>query len=129
VFSYASGEIKAIGVVENLHRECDCPSAFGKTGEQWDKNGWAVPINWFVLKAPISPKSHLDAIRPFLPSKNSPIRPNGNGNQGCYLAEISNTLGGLLFQLVQTKNPILYDVLDDARNVIQEVREEERLAG
>jgi HNH endonuclease len=129
VFSYALGEIRAVGVVETTHRECDRPSAFGKTGEQWDKDGWVVPIDWFVLKNPISPRLHLDAIRPLSPTKNSPIRPNGQGNQGCYLAEISDTLGGLLFQLVQARNPILYDALDDARHAIQEAREEERLAG
>jgi len=129
VFSYALGEIRAVGIVENTHSECDRPSAFGKTGEQWDKVGWVVPIDWFVLKNPIAPKLHLDAIRPLLPTKNSPIRPNGQGNQGCYLAEIGGTLGELLFQLVQAKNPLLSDALDDARHAIQEAREEERLAG
>src|SRR5205814_1785075 len=69
VFSYALGEIRAVGIVETTHHECDRPSAFGKTGEQWDKDGWVVPIDWFVLKNPISPKLHLDVLRPLLPTK------------------------------------------------------------
>jgi hypothetical protein len=100
VFSYASGEIRAVGVVEADHRECDRPMAFGKTGEQWDLHGWIVPIDWSVLRFPIVPKFHLDAIRPLLPAKNAPIRPNGKGNQGCYLAEISDALGGLLASFI-----------------------------
>jgi hypothetical protein len=34
VFSYAFGEIRAVGVVEAAYRECDRPSTFGKIGEQ-----------------------------------------------------------------------------------------------
>jgi hypothetical protein len=127
VFSYALRAIRAVGVVEASHRECDRPSAFGKTGEQWDKDGWLVPVDWSVLKTPIAPQSHLDAIGPLLPVKHAPIRPDGKGNQGCYLAEISDGLGRLLLQLAQAENPALRDVLDAACQEIQEAREEARL--
>jgi putative restriction endonuclease len=122
------GKIRAVGVVETTHYDCDRPSAFGKTGEQWDKDGWLVPIDWAVLMTPIAPQLHLDAIRPLLPTKNSPIRPNGQGNQSCYLAEISDALGGLLLQMAQAKNPMRGDTLDGGRHAIQDAREEERLA-
>ncbi|HEY7712073.1 MAG TPA: tyrosine-type recombinase/integrase, partial [Candidatus Entotheonella sp.] len=59
-----------------------------------------VPIDWSVLRFPIVPKFHLDAIRPLLPAKNAPIRPNGKGYQGCYLAEISDALGELLASFI-----------------------------
>jgi hypothetical protein len=127
VFSYASGAIRAVGVVGATYRECDRPSAFGKTGEQWDKDGWLVSIDWFVLTAPIAPQRQLDVISPLLPVKHAPIRPNGKGNQGCYLAEISEALGRLLLQLAHAQNPALRDMLDGACQAIQEAREEARL--
>jgi hypothetical protein len=122
------GEIRAVGLVEAAYRECDRPRAFGKTGEQWDQDGWRVPINWSVLQTPIAPRRHLDAIRPLLPANHSPIRPNGKGNQGCYLAEISDALGELLLQLAETQNSLLRDALDGACHAIQEAEEERRLA-
>jgi putative restriction endonuclease len=128
IFSYAMGHIGAVGVVENAYRQCDRPLAFGKTGEQWDKDGWLVPVDWSVLNSPIVPNLHLDAIRPLLPMKNSPIRANGKGNQSCYLAQISDALGELLLQLAQATNPGLRDSLDDAGQAVQEAREESRLA-
>ena len=128
IFSYAMGAIGAVGVVESASREYDRPSAFGRTGEQWDNDGWLVPVHWFVLNTPIVPNLHLDAIRPLLPTKHAPIRPNGKGNQSCYLAEISDALGELLLQMAQAKNPELRDTLDDARQAIQDAREEARLA-
>ncbi len=49
-------------------------------------------------------------IAPLLPSKNPPLQPNGNGNQSCYLAGISNELGSLLLSLANRVNP---DFVDD----------------
>src|SRR5215475_14216652 len=67
VFSYALGAIRVVCDGEAAHRECDRPSAFGKTGEQWDKDGWLVSIDWSMLQTPIAPQHHLDAISPLLP--------------------------------------------------------------
>jgi hypothetical protein len=128
VFSYVLKEIRAVGVVENFYRACDRPSAFGKTGEQWDHEGWLVPIDWVVLTAPLTPARHLDVIRPLLPAQHAPIRPNGQGNQGCYLAAISDAFGEVLLALAQAQNPGLQDALDAARRALQDTREVERLA-
>ncbi|MFQ2621929.1 HNH endonuclease [Aeromonas caviae] len=49
-------------------------------------------------------------IVPLLPSKNSPLRATGDGNQSCYLAGISNELGNLLLSLANRVNP---DFVDD----------------
>jgi hypothetical protein len=87
-----------------------------------------VSVAWSELTTPIVPQHHLDAIVPLLPAKHAPIRPNGKGNQGCYLAEISHDLGCRLLRLAQEANSALPDVLDNACQVIQEAREEERLA-
>src|SRR5699024_6444652 len=50
---------------------------------------------------PLQPKRYLDAIGPMLPSRHSPLQTNGNGNQGCYLASISDALGHTLMALLQ----------------------------
>lgn len=105
VFSYASGFIKAVGIVAGNYREQTKPSEFGSSGGNWSKLGWAVPIDWELLERPFSPKEYITDIAPLLPIRNSPIRSNGNGNQGCYFAEISDTLGKLIIDIVKRSNP------------------------
>jgi hypothetical protein len=99
VISYADGLIKAIGLVAAPCRERSKPHEFGSAGDAWSDAGWEVLIDWEVLAKPIRPKDHLELIAPLLPSKNSPLQATGNGNQGCYLAGISDELGNLLLSL------------------------------
>jgi hypothetical protein len=99
VISYAGGLIKAIGLVAAPCSEKSKPSEFGSAGDSWSDTGWEVRIDWELLEKPIRPKDHLELIAPLLPSKNSPLRASGDGNQSCYLAGISNELGSLLLSL------------------------------
>lgn len=99
VISYAGGLIKAIGLVATPCSEKSKPSEFGSAGDSWSNIGWQVPIDWEQLEKPIRPKDHMELIAPLLPLKNSPLRANGDGNQSCYLAGISNELGDLLLSL------------------------------
>lgn len=101
VFSYANTKIQAVGVVSGTCREATKPTDFGAAGEAWPKTGWKVPIEWEMLSTPIVPKEHIDAIAPLLPAKNAPIKPNGNGNERCYLASISSSLGEFLLDLTR----------------------------
>lgn len=110
VISYASGLIKAIGLVAAPCREKSKPSEFGSAGDSWLYAGWEVLIDWELLERPIRPKDYLELIAPLLPTKYSPLQPNLNGNQGCYLAGISNELGNLLLSLANRVNP---DFVDD----------------
>ena len=96
IFSYANGEIKAIGRAEQTAIENPRPPEFGNMGGQWDRVGWLVKVDWTLLNRPIKPKEYIEKISPLLPQTHSPIQSNGNGNQGCYLAEISRSLGELL---------------------------------
>ncbi|WP_462383309.1 HNH endonuclease [Pseudomonas sp. Marseille-QA0892] len=98
VFSYAATKIRAIGRVTARAHEAAKPQ-FGSAGENWDDLGWRVAIEWTQLDHPLIPKEHISAIAPLLPEKHAPIRPDGNGNQGCYLAGISQDLGELLLGL------------------------------
>src|SRR5690606_11837845 len=50
---------------------------------------------------PLRPRDHIHTIGPLLPTKHSPIQQSGHGNQGCYLAGISDSLGQLLMALTQ----------------------------
>lgn len=99
VISYAGGLIKAIGLVAAPCSEKFKPSEFGSAGDSWSDTGWEVRIDWELLEKPIRPKDHMELIAPLLPLKNSPLRANGDGNQSCYLAGISNELGDRLLSL------------------------------
>lgn len=112
VISYAGGLIKAIGLVAAPCSEKSKPSEFGSAGDSWSDIGWEVRIDWELLERPIRPKEHLELIAPLLPSKNSPLQPNGNGNQSCYLAGISNELGSLLLSLANVVNPFFSEDIE-----------------
>jgi hypothetical protein len=54
----------------------------------------------------------MKALAPVLPARYSPIRANGHGNQGVYLAEISREMALLLGQLI---SPELLRIVRDTR--------------
>jgi len=120
VFSYADGEIKAVGIVAHNYVESPKPPEFGETGKQWANEGWLVKINWQPLEYPLRPKKYLDQIAPLLPNKYSPIQKNGNGNMGCYLANISEELGGLLLNSIEGKNLKILTSIFDAQTVVED---------
>lgn len=126
VFSYAAGEIRAVGVVERKYVEAERPAAFGHSGEQWDKNGWLVQVQWTVFDKPFSPKDYLSAIVPLLPGKYSPIQDNGDGNQKCYLASLSDDLAKLLLSISQSHNAGVGELIEDAeQSVLDDIAEGE----
>lgn len=100
VFSYAHGQIGAIGQVTEAASASPKPTEFGNVGDYWANEGWLVSVYFNPTPKPLRPTAHIEAIRPMLPAKYSPIQPNGHGNQGCYLAGISDTLGLLLLTLL-----------------------------
>jgi len=112
VISYAGGLIKAVGLVRTICQEARKPAEYEKAGESWSNVGWKVPIDWELLVKPIRPKGHMELIAPLLPLKNSPLRANGDGNQSCYLAGISNELGNLLLSLANRVNPNFADEIE-----------------
>jgi hypothetical protein len=106
VFSYAFGEIKAIGKISGNCTDARRPDAFGETGEQWSKDGWLVAVEWNALSNPLSPRTHWPKIATLLPKKYSPIRAPGIGNQKFYLTEISEALAELFLKLIRESNPV-----------------------
>lgn len=95
VLSYASGLVRYVGRVAEFAFSAPKPEEFGNAGANWLNDGWLLPVFWTKLDPPVRPKLMIDILGPLLPEKYSPLRPStGDGNQGVYLAEISNDLFG-----------------------------------
>lgn len=126
VFSYSEGVIKAIGFVSARGIESTRPNEFDLVGEHWDRNGWLVLVDWELLENPFSPKDYIDRIRDLLPPKYSPIRLNGDGNQGCYLASISNDLAHELL-IISGNNAFVRDYIYEKELERKELDEIKRI--
>jgi len=99
VFSYCDTRLKAIGVVTETAQTGPKPD-FGAAGQNWAREGWFVPIDYCILSDQIRPKDHISILRPFLPSKYSPLQESGDGLQSVYLAELSPALADALIALI-----------------------------
>lgn len=88
VLSFCDTFIKSIGVAQAPAVSASKPE-FGAVGDQWDNEGWLVEVEFQGADHPVKPKDIIDHLRPHLAAKYAPIQPNGNGNQGVYLAEVS----------------------------------------
>ena len=106
VFSYADGFIQAVGCVTKRCQDHLRPNEFGDTGEQWDREGWLVKVDWNLLEVPLRPKSYISQIAALLPKKYSPLRPNGNGKQNIYLAGVDESLADLIMRLIRRDNEV-----------------------
>ena len=100
VFSFAHGQIGHVGQVIETAYSSPKPTEFGKAGDAWANEGWLVNVYFVPASKPLIPKSRIDAISPLLPTKYSPIKPDGNGNES-YLSGVSDTLGYLLLSLLE----------------------------
>lgn len=100
VFSYAHGRIGAAGRVTEAASPSPKPIEFGNVGDYWSNEGWLVEVDFKQAHRSLQPKAHIESIGPMLPVRYSPLQKNGNGNQGCYLAGISDALGHVLMALL-----------------------------
>src|SRR5262245_56181673 len=87
VFSFCDASIKAIAVVTGAAQTGPKPD-FGSAGLNWSKEGWFVPADYCTLDNQIRPKDHAAILRPFLPTKYSPLQESGDGLQSAYLAQV-----------------------------------------
>jgi putative restriction endonuclease len=104
VVSFANTRIMAIGVALGSAYTAIKPRVFEKAGEAWNDEGWKVDVLYAPSLTPIQPRNHMDILAPLLPSKNSPIRSDGSGNQ-VYLCEIDGLFANALIALTQTQIP------------------------
>lgn len=96
VFSFRKQKISDVGVIQATGYSSQKPTEFGSTGENWSNEGWLVPVNWFQLTSPITPKQHIDELRPTFPAKYAPLSVNGGGLQSVYLAAVPNEMSSVL---------------------------------
>jgi putative restriction endonuclease len=127
VFSFCDTLIKAIGVATGPAVSSDKPD-FGAAGGNWGNEGWLVPVEFEEAEAPIRPKDIIKKIRPYLADKYAPLQSNGNGNQGVYLAEISDQLAQVLLNHLGSNPPRVSLGAADASYDDAE-KEEENLKG
>jgi hypothetical protein len=107
VFSFCDTRIKAIGIVTGSAQVAPKPD-FGGAGLNWSKEGWFVPMYYCTLEAPIRPKDQIEILRSFLPTRYSPLQPNGDGLQSVYLAEVPEAMAHALIALI---GQAFYDAL------------------
>ena len=102
VFSYAYRRIGCIGLVDAAAITAPKPAEFGAAGDNWSQEGWLARVNWQPLRQPLVPQTFFELLQPLLPERHSPISTStGRGNQGVYLAELSETLGLMLLKLIE----------------------------
>jgi putative restriction endonuclease len=110
VFSFSGARIKAIGVALQPAVSCPKPSEFGMKGNTWLNDGWMVEVAFYELfHYSIRPADYMNLLAPVLPSRYSPIRSDGTGNQ-MYLAAVPRAMGDQLMAII---GPIAQTYADD----------------
>jgi hypothetical protein len=104
VFSFCDTKIKAVGIALSAAQSAEKPRSFGNVGENWDRDGWLVHVEFTETDNQVRPKDFIDELRSHLPEKYSPLQPNGDGNQGVYLAAISDGFSNTLLQKIRLPN-------------------------
>jgi putative restriction endonuclease len=99
VYSFADGAVQGFGMARTHCYTSPRPDEFGHIGQAWNEVGWRVDIDFQPFTDPIFPTQHMQAIAPTLPDRYSPIRANGYGNQGVYLALIPEQMALVIAQL------------------------------
>jgi len=141
IFSFVDTRIAAIGIAQSYCWESPKPVEFGEAGQNWENVGWKVKVAFTTLVNNVRPKDHMEVLRALLPSRYSPLQPNGNGIQSIYLTELpppfAEVLVGLIGQEAQRLTSaveVAATAEDDRINTgddldVWEHRLEERVAG
>lgn len=103
IFSFCDTNIRAIGIAQSNAYEAPKPMEFGSVGAYWEQIGWRVDARFTELQNAIRPVDEMTRLRPYLPSKYSPLRPNGHGQQSIYLTEVSALLATQILDLIGTE--------------------------
>ena len=121
VLSYANQVIRYVGRVAEFAISAPKPEEFRNVGENWNQDGWLLPVYWEEFHTPIAPRLFINQLRRWLPERYSPINPEtGHGNQNAYLAEIPKEAFDLLASLsaynyqalaIGGVNSLAYDVV------------------
>lgn len=96
VFSYANGLIMAVGMV--VSSATIQPNPHVGLSKSWASNGYHVPVDFYELPSPFSPKAHLAQLSP-LPADNSPLKTNGDGKE-FYITTIPDFFATALITII-----------------------------
>lgn len=121
VFSFKDTYICAMGIAESYCWESPKPTEFGAAGQNWERIGWRVKVNFTELKNKVRPKDHIEILRPFLPERYAPLQPNGNGLQSVYLTEVTLDFAASLSSLIGQEANVIRSL---AKSVIPEVNDD-----
>jgi putative restriction endonuclease len=100
VFSFVDTRILVLGIAQSYCCESPKPLEFGTAGQNWENIGWKVNVKFTELGNKIRPRDHIELLRPLLPTRYSPLQPNGNGLQSVYLTEVPAPLAQVLTGLM-----------------------------
>jgi len=124
VFAFANTRIKAVAVVDGAHYAKDRPDDFKKTDNEWRKDGWAVPVDYPLVDAPLKVSDYMAQIGPHLPARYSPLKPDGKANQA-YLFPVPDAMANELLALLNFDLDELGDWQEEVP--VKEIREDENL--
>ncbi|WP_313179529.1 HNH endonuclease [Stenotrophomonas sp.] len=112
VFAFASSKIKALAVVTGAHYAKEIPDDLKTTDNKWRNEGWAVPVEYRLVDAPLKVSEHMERIAPLLPAKHSPLQANGYANQA-YLFPVTDEMAAELLALLNVDLDDLGDWQDE----------------
>lgn len=92
IISFSYKKISFVGRAAGFAFTSKKPLALAPIATAWGDSGWLLPVAWTPLEHAVTPSEHIDLIRSMFPAKYSPMKPDGNGNQNVFLAEISEQL-------------------------------------
>lgn len=96
VLSFCDTRIKALGSIQGPAKTSEKPD-FGTAGGYWANEGWFIPVEFELVDKPVRPKDFVSKLLPHLKGKYDPIQKNGDGNQGVYLAEVTEGFARVIF--------------------------------
>lgn len=100
VFSYANALLKAVGVVKSYCYEYPKPTEFGLAGQNWSNAGWRVDVEYKEINEPVRTIDYIENLRPFLPSKHSPLKSRSGYANESYLFSITKEFSLALAHLL-----------------------------
>jgi putative restriction endonuclease len=99
IFVFRNMFITAIGIATSPGYSAERPEE-GFEFNDWNRDGWRVDVDLYPLKHQIRPRDHMRVLSPLLPSRYSPLRDNGDGLQGVYLASVPQVMATALGSLI-----------------------------
>lgn len=127
ILSFCDTRIKAIGTATGPAVSADKPD-FGGAGSNWDNEGWFVPVEFAEVTDPVRPKDFIADLVPHLRGKYDPLQKSGDGNQGVYLAEISEGFIEVILAHMGTKLAAIV-TNDDLPHEVEGDKEQASLEG